>query len=110
MWLFPSLVCIFTFSPVFHLPGSNVIVRIFASTMCLSNPPGTTFVPGTVLLIDGEFDRSLTQTLAQGFLSLCAVDTTLQPSGYASTKPTGIVLIPPPSDDPNDPLVCVDSR
>ncbi|KAB8076084.1 MFS general substrate transporter [Aspergillus leporis] len=46
----------------------------------MSHPP---FIPGTVLLVD---------------------DTHEHPTKHATGKHTEIVLIPPPSDDPNDPL------
>lgn len=43
-----------------------------------------TFIPGTVLLVDDAHEQS---------------------TKHATGKHTEIVLIPPPSDDPNDPLV-----
>ncbi|GAB1194359.1 hypothetical protein APSETT444_003604 [Aspergillus pseudonomiae] len=51
-----------------------------ASDTTSMQPP---FVPGTVLLVD---------------------DTHEQSTKHATGKHTEIVLIPPPSDDPNDPL------
>lgn len=42
------------------------------------------FIPGTVLLVDDAHEQS---------------------TKHATGKHTEIVLIPPPSDDPNDPLV-----
>ncbi|KAF9895283.1 hypothetical protein FE257_000186 [Aspergillus nanangensis] len=63
------------------------------------------FIPGTVLLVDGWCPPSplrpppITSPLIQ-----CLPDNHQQSIRHGSGKHTEIVLIPPPSQDPNDPL------